>query len=165
MPWCPKCGYEYRNEITHCPDCGMELVEQSPHMPKVKHPFDLGSFAAILAVFVIAPWALYLLVATFFLRLKRFHLDSAALAIMASFIIVYGAVFTLGRYRRILPHSDMLCAGVVVGSLLQALLCFILIFARTTQEPFKLLFCLLPSFILSGLALVILHLGSLARKR
>lgn len=27
MPFCPNCGYEYRDEITECFDCGADLVE------------------------------------------------------------------------------------------------------------------------------------------
>jgi hypothetical protein len=30
MPFCPRCGYEYRPEIETCPDCGTTLVEQPP---------------------------------------------------------------------------------------------------------------------------------------
>ena len=30
MPYCPKCKYEYRPEITKCPDCGQLLVERLP---------------------------------------------------------------------------------------------------------------------------------------
>lgn len=27
MPWCPKCGYEYKTGYTVCSDCNVELVE------------------------------------------------------------------------------------------------------------------------------------------
>lgn len=30
MPWCPKCGTEYRPEIETCPDCGAGLIEEFP---------------------------------------------------------------------------------------------------------------------------------------
>ncbi len=32
MPYCPKCGYEYKLGIEFCPDCGRKLV------PKLKDP-------------------------------------------------------------------------------------------------------------------------------
>lgn len=30
VPFCPKCGYEYREEISECFDCGSELVASLP---------------------------------------------------------------------------------------------------------------------------------------
>lgn len=30
MPFCPKCRYEYRREVSECPDCGVALVAQLP---------------------------------------------------------------------------------------------------------------------------------------
>lgn len=30
MPWCPKCGDEYRDGRSNCPVCGAELVEGRP---------------------------------------------------------------------------------------------------------------------------------------
>lgn len=30
MPYCPKCRYEYRDDIKDCPDCDIELVEELP---------------------------------------------------------------------------------------------------------------------------------------
>ena len=30
MSYCPKCRYEYRNEIDTCPDCGADLVSEIP---------------------------------------------------------------------------------------------------------------------------------------
>lgn len=30
MPWCPKCGYEYRPGFDTCSDCGSTLVEEDP---------------------------------------------------------------------------------------------------------------------------------------
>jgi len=33
VPWCPKCGYEYRPEITQCPNCQVALVAEPPPAP------------------------------------------------------------------------------------------------------------------------------------
>jgi uncharacterized Zn finger protein (UPF0148 family) len=30
MPYCPKCGFEYKAGIEKCPDCGATLVEKLP---------------------------------------------------------------------------------------------------------------------------------------
>ncbi len=30
MPWCPKCGAEYREGFTRCAECGVALVDQRP---------------------------------------------------------------------------------------------------------------------------------------
>ncbi len=30
MPFCPKCGYEYRPEISFCPDCNERLISSLP---------------------------------------------------------------------------------------------------------------------------------------
>jgi hypothetical protein len=30
MPWCPKCGSEYREGFTRCSDCGGELTDTPP---------------------------------------------------------------------------------------------------------------------------------------
>ena len=35
MPFCPKCKYEYRPEISECPDCGERLVASLPLEPEV----------------------------------------------------------------------------------------------------------------------------------
>jgi hypothetical protein len=37
--YCPKCKYEYKDEIKKCPDCGAELVEALPGPEPVKE-FD-----------------------------------------------------------------------------------------------------------------------------
>ena len=34
MPFCPKCKYEYRPEISECPDCGVRLVASLPLEPE-----------------------------------------------------------------------------------------------------------------------------------
>lgn len=36
MPYCPKCKYEYRPEISHCPDCNERLVATLPMEPEDK---------------------------------------------------------------------------------------------------------------------------------
>ena len=30
MPWCPKCGSEYRDDIKKCADCGLRLIDHKP---------------------------------------------------------------------------------------------------------------------------------------
>jgi len=30
MPFCPKCGYEYVENVTDCPDCQVSLVSELP---------------------------------------------------------------------------------------------------------------------------------------
>jgi len=30
MSFCPKCRYEYENDILECPDCRIELIDQPP---------------------------------------------------------------------------------------------------------------------------------------
>jgi len=34
MPFCPKCRYEYRPEISECPDCNEKLVATMPPEPE-----------------------------------------------------------------------------------------------------------------------------------
>lgn len=34
MPFCPKCRYEYRPEISECPDCNEKLVSSMPPEPE-----------------------------------------------------------------------------------------------------------------------------------
>ena len=36
MPFCPKCKYEYRPEVSECPDCGERLVSHLPLEPEDK---------------------------------------------------------------------------------------------------------------------------------
>ncbi len=35
MPWCPKCGTEYRNEFDICADCRETLIEEQPVLPEI----------------------------------------------------------------------------------------------------------------------------------
>lgn len=39
MPFCPKCKYEYRPDITVCPDCDLPLVTKL-HQPKQPEHID-----------------------------------------------------------------------------------------------------------------------------
>jgi uncharacterized Zn finger protein (UPF0148 family) len=40
MPYCPECGYEYREGITSCPDCDRALVSQLPQSPRKPPPSE-----------------------------------------------------------------------------------------------------------------------------
>jgi hypothetical protein len=40
MPYCPECGYEYREDITFCPDCNRALISQLPPPPKETLPSE-----------------------------------------------------------------------------------------------------------------------------
>lgn len=42
MPFCPKCKYEYRSDVTTCPDCGLKLVPKLHESEKQKQdPIDI----------------------------------------------------------------------------------------------------------------------------
>ena len=41
MPFCPKCGYEYKKEVSSCPDCKVELVAEFPEEEVVESDPDL----------------------------------------------------------------------------------------------------------------------------
>lgn len=36
MPFCPSCGYEYKENVLVCPDCDEKLVEKRPEKPQVQ---------------------------------------------------------------------------------------------------------------------------------
>lgn len=40
MPWCPRCGVEYREGFSHCSDCGVTLVSTPPK--EVERPTGPG---------------------------------------------------------------------------------------------------------------------------
>ena len=40
MPFCPKCKYEFRDDITVCPDCDLTLVTKL-HEPKEQEHIDV----------------------------------------------------------------------------------------------------------------------------
>lgn len=40
MPWCPRCGVEYREGFSRCSDCGVDLVSTPPK--KSEQPTEPG---------------------------------------------------------------------------------------------------------------------------
>jgi hypothetical protein len=40
VPWCPKCGVEYREGFSRCSDCGVGLVDTPP--PRPGQPVEPG---------------------------------------------------------------------------------------------------------------------------
>ncbi|MCP4580099.1 MAG: hypothetical protein GY839_00665 [candidate division Zixibacteria bacterium] len=41
MPYCPKCGEEYRVDLTKCPDCGLDLVDDPAAKEEKSSDVDL----------------------------------------------------------------------------------------------------------------------------
>lgn len=48
MPYCPKCRYEYRADVTKCPDCDEKLVDELPaeQVPERVDLVCIGSYMA-----------------------------------------------------------------------------------------------------------------------
>jgi len=40
MPFCPKCKYEYRPDVTVCPDCDLKLIAKL-HAPEKQEHIDV----------------------------------------------------------------------------------------------------------------------------
>ena len=38
MPYCPSCGYEFKEGMTTCPDCGMQLLDKLPETTDSGNP-------------------------------------------------------------------------------------------------------------------------------
>ena len=44
MPWCPKCGIEYREGFSACADCGSTLADERPDQSGPGQPGDEGGW-------------------------------------------------------------------------------------------------------------------------
>lgn len=87
MPFCPKCRYEYRPDITRCPDCDVELVDELPQEASVEATASVPSNPVCVGSFIFLPQA----------QMAKLQLESAGIkAVLSNEIISRTAEYAVG---------------------------------------------------------------------
>lgn len=161
MPWCPRCGYEYRDDVKLCTDCGSELVSENPVPAYMKSSTQVLELAAVC---VLVPWlgfaVLALLGNVINLASPQQAKDvtgSLLLALAGILILALSGMY--GYLRRLRVLVITIFEAWVSGGFTQFLIFFILVVLGQVPEPYKLIIAYPLSMICSLLALIAVKIG------
>jgi hypothetical protein len=158
MPWCPKCGYEYRANYTVCSDCCEELVNQPPAQsegPRFREVAEVAGIAfALICLVALLPGAFR----------WWFHVEKGASQWTAG-ILALAAAFFYGRYR------EFAIGALVVGGAWLMILAagiafsFIVVAVFHSVEPLWVMLPLANTLVIAAPILALIGLGSLLGRR
>lgn len=157
MPWCPRCGYEYRANYTVCTDCCAQLVAEPPALPLGPRFREVAEVAAIafslICLFALLPGGFR----------WWFHAEKTASQWTAG-ILVLATAFLYGRYREL-----EIGALVVGGAWLMMLAAgtafsFIVVAVLHSVEPLWVMLPLVNTLVIAVPILALIALGSLLGK-
>jgi hypothetical protein len=131
MAWCPKCSYEYRDEIIVCADCGCELTDIAPAKASTNEP-SLLAVLEIAFIYLIAPWLFYLEI----LMMASSNFPHWIIIFLLPFIV---AAMLYGRYRRIEIGVSALVEGWIGGIILQFLLSLLVMYAHVITRSYRII--------------------------
>lgn len=103
MPYCPKCGSEYRPEIDTCSDCGQLLVPGSPPAEEDGEPSGLWTVIRYILAGLMAGMAV--LAASAITAIAQRHSSPIAPAFAMVFLCVAGLFTSLVQPKPTLTRS------------------------------------------------------------
>lgn len=172
MPWCPKCGYEYREDVSQCPDCGSELSDESPKVKENLHndKLSLKTVLELAAICLLGPLLFYILSFTFayhtakaFTQITDTHPLFVSMSVVA--LPLLAALVIYGRFRRIDINPTALFYGFAAGVLLQVLFAYTLVHVRILKDSIGIPLIVFSFMGVSGIAVGFIWLGSLIKPK
>ncbi len=139
MPWCPKCKYEYRSEITQCSQCEEALVDDNPNPPESR--VRLRPFLSLTSLYIVSPWIWYLSVAALFRITHPEPRDTMnswdIVALLVPTVALAVAAFLYGFSRKTASPVLSFALAAIVGGLAQFGICMSLAVLRLINEGYK----------------------------